>query len=79
MRFDRLVPDGCEARELVRVAGQRWTIQESFQAARGQGGLDEHPVRPWTSWQRWTVLCMLAMAFLAVVTAADAEHQPHQT
>lgn len=47
----------CEARELGRVAGQRWNIEESFQAAKGQGGLDEHQVRTWTSWHRWTVLC----------------------
>lgn len=62
--------------ELVRVAGQRWTIEESFQAAKGQAGLDEHQVRTWTSWHRWTVLCMLAMAFLAVVTAAERDRTP---
>ncbi|MCA1676979.1 MAG: hypothetical protein LC799_33985, partial [Actinobacteria bacterium] len=33
-----LVPLG----ELVRVAGRRWTIEESFQAAKGLAGLDEH-------------------------------------
>ena len=63
-------------RELVRVAGQRWTIEESFQAAKGQAGLDEHQVRTWTSWHRWTVLCMLAMAFLAVVTATERDRTP---
>jgi SRSO17 transposase len=62
--------------ELVRVAGQRWTIEESFQAAKGQAGLDEHQVRTWTSWHRWTVLCLLAMAFLAVVTAAERDRTP---
>ena len=69
-------PDPVPLRELVRVAGQRWTIEESFQAAKGQGGLDEHQVRTWTSWHRWTVLCMLAMAFLAVVTAAENDRAP---
>jgi SRSO17 transposase len=62
--------------ELVRVAGQRWTIEESFQSAKGQAGLDEHQVRTWTSWHRWTVLCMLAMAFLAVVTATEHDRTP---
>ena len=65
--------------ELVRVAGQRWTIEESFQSAKGQAGLDEHQVRTWTSWHRWTVLCMLAMAFLAVVTAAERDRTPTPT
>lgn len=27
---------------LVRVAGRRWTIEESFQTSQGQTGLDEH-------------------------------------
>jgi SRSO17 transposase len=62
--------------ELVRVAGQRWTVEESFQAAKGQAGLDQHQVRTWTSWHRWVTLSMLAMAFLAVVTAAEHDRTP---
>ena len=27
---------------LVRVAGRRWTVEESFQTSKGQTGLDEH-------------------------------------
>jgi hypothetical protein len=33
----------------VAVAGQRWRIEESFQAAKGLVGLDQHQVRRWTS------------------------------
>jgi len=58
---------------LVAVAGQRWRIEESFQAAKGLVGLDQHQVRRWTSWHRWTVLAMLAHAFLAVATAAERD------
>jgi hypothetical protein len=61
---------------LVRVAGQRWRIEESFQAAKGLTGLDEHQVRRWTSWHRWTTLAMLAHAFLAVTTATERDHSP---
>ena len=61
---------------LVRVAGQRWRIEESFQAAKGLTGLDQHQVRRWTSWHRWTTLAMLAHAFLAVATAIQREHAP---
>ena len=57
--------------ELARVAGRRWTIEESFQAGKELAGLDEHQVRRWTSWHRWTVLAMLAHAFLAVTAAAE--------
>jgi len=62
--------------ELIRVAGLRWTVEESFQCAKGQAGLDEHQVRRWNSWHRWVTLSMLAMAFLAVTTAAQNEQAP---
>jgi SRSO17 transposase len=56
---------------LVRVAGQRWRIEETFQIGKGLTGLDEHQVRRWTSWYRWTTLAMLAHAFLAVTAATE--------
>ena len=56
---------------LVGVAGRRWTVEESFQTAKGQTGLDEHQVRTWTSWYRWTTLVLLAHLFLAVTTTAE--------
>ncbi len=61
---------------LVRVAGQRWRIEESFQSAKGLTGLDQHQVRRWASWHRWTTLAMLAHAFLAVATAIERDHSP---
>ena len=61
---------------LVSVAGQRWRIEESFQAAKGLTGLDQHQVRRWTSWHRWTTLAMLAHAFLAVATATERDTRP---
>lgn len=61
---------------LVRVAGRRWTVEESFQTGKGLAGLDEHQVRRWTSWHRWTILAMLAHAFLAVMAAAERHHAP---
>lgn len=63
-------------RELVRVAGRRWSIEESFQAGKGLAGLDEHQVRTWTSWRRWTLLAMLAHALLAVLAAHEATTRP---
>ena len=61
---------------LVRVAGRRWKVEESFQTGKGLTGLDEHQVRRWTSWHRWVTLAMLAHAFLAVTTAAERAPQP---
>jgi SRSO17 transposase len=56
---------------LVRVAGRRWTVEESFQTSKGQTGLDEHQCRTWRSWYRWTTLVLLAHAFLAAVTVSS--------
>jgi SRSO17 transposase len=69
-------PNPVPLAALVHVAGQRWKIEESFQTAKGQAGLDEHQVRRWCSWYRWTTLAMLAMAFLAVATAAQRRRNP---
>lgn len=61
--------------DLVRVAGKRWTVEESFQTSKGVAGLDQHQVRTWRSWHRWTGLVILALAFLATATAAErADH-----
>ncbi|GAA1899609.1 IS701 family transposase [Streptomyces sodiiphilus] len=61
---------------LVRVAGTRWRIEETFQSGTGLVGLDQHQVRHFTPWQRWTTLAMLAHAFLAVVRAAEHRLRP---
>ncbi|MER7694473.1 IS701 family transposase [Streptomyces sp. NPDC097610] len=62
--------------ELVRVAGRRWTVEETFQAGKGLAGLDEHQVRRWTSWHRWVTLATLAHAFLAVTAATERHDRP---
>jgi hypothetical protein len=63
-------------RELVRVAGRRWTVEESFQAGKGLAGLDEHQVRRWTSWRRRTLFAMPAHALLAVIAAHEHAVRP---
>jgi SRSO17 transposase len=72
-------PHPVPLRTLVTVAGQRWRVEESFQAAKGLTGLDQHQVRRWTSWHRWTTLAMLAHAFLAVATATERDTRPTPT
>ena len=53
--------------EQVRVAGRRWTIEESIQTAKGEVGLDHYEVRSWTGWYRHITLAMWAQAFLTVL------------
>lgn len=62
-------PERTPLRELVRVAGARWAIEETFQSAKGQVGLDQYQVRRYDSWYRHITLAMLAHAFLTVTTA----------
>ncbi|MFB7356111.1 IS701 family transposase [Streptomyces gardneri] len=69
-------PTAAPLAELVRVAGSRWSVEECFQAAKGQVGLDHYQVRNWTSWHRHVTLAMLALAFLATVAADAAPDQP---
>ncbi|MEV6113001.1 IS701 family transposase [Streptomyces sp. NPDC052109] len=62
-------PAGVEIAELARVAGSRRAIEECFQAAKNQCGLDEYEVRRYAGWYRHITLAMLAHAFLAVLAA----------
>ena len=64
-------PTRSRCATLVRVAGTRWSIEECFQAGKGEVGLDQHQVRKWTSWYRYTTLVMLAHAMLAVIAAHE--------
>jgi len=55
--------------EVVRVAGTRWTIESSVEAATGEVGLDHDEVRSWTGWYRHMTLAMWALALLTVMRA----------
>jgi SRSO17 transposase len=59
--------------ELVRVAGTRWAIEEGFESAKGEVGLDHYEVRRWPGWYRHITLALLAHAYLTVTRAAAVE------
>jgi SRSO17 transposase len=63
-------PKETPPEELIRVAGSRWAIEDSFEAAKGEVGLDEYEVRRWEAWHRHITLCLLAHAYLAVLRSA---------
>jgi SRSO17 transposase len=54
------------------VAGTRWAVEEGFQQAKGEVGLDHYEVRRWPGWYRHITLALLAHAFLVVVTRTKA-------
>jgi len=66
-------PAGTPLAELVRVAGSRWAIEESFETAKGEVGLDHYEVRRWPGWYRHITLALLAHAYLTVTRAAAVE------
>jgi SRSO17 transposase len=55
--------------ELAGVAGLRWTIEECFERAKDDLGLDHCEARSWTGWHRHMTLCMAALAFLSKLSA----------
>jgi SRSO17 transposase len=63
---------GTRLRELVRVAGARWAIEESFQTAKNEVGLDQYQVRRYDAWYAHITLAMLAAAFLVATRALEA-------
>src|SRR3954462_5133131 len=52
---------------LARIAGRRWPVEECFEAAKQEVGLDGYEVRSWHGWYRHITLSMLALAFLAAM------------
>ena len=64
-------PAGTADEELIRVAGSRWAVEECFQTAKNETGLDHYQVRRYDAWYRHATLALLAHAYLAV-TAASA-------
>ena len=60
-------PAGASLEELIRVAGTRWAIEECFEEAKGEVGLDQYEVRRWDGWHRHITLAMLAQAYLTVI------------
>jgi SRSO17 transposase len=51
---------------LAEVGGSRWTIEQDFQAGKGECGLDEYETRGWVGWHHHTALSMLALLFLVL-------------
>lgn len=66
-------PEESTLEELARVAGSRWKIEEAFEEAKGEVGLDHYEVRSWPGWYRHITLAMFAHAFLAAIRASGRD------
>jgi SRSO17 transposase len=64
--------------QLALVARTRWQVEQAFELAKGEVGLDEYEVRTWTGWYRHVTLAMFALAYLTVVRQrAHDTHRRH--
>jgi len=65
--FSTWCPKGMPMEKLVLVEGQRWAIEDSFETAKNELGLDHNETRSWHGWHRHVSLVMLAFAMMAVI------------
>ncbi|MEV6363178.1 IS701 family transposase [Nocardia asteroides] len=62
--------------DLAWIAGSRWRIEECFQQAKNEAGLDHYQVRSWRAWYAHITLSMLALAWLAGSKVVAAKGDP---
>ncbi|MDR7157112.1 hypothetical protein J2W40_003960 [Sphingobium xenophagum] len=60
----------------MSVEGHRWTIEDSFDTAKNEPGLDHNETRSWHGWQLHLSLVMLAFAMMAVIRYCANEATP---
>jgi SRSO17 transposase len=65
--FSTWCPAGTAIQALVSIEGHRWAIEDSFEAAKNELGLDHNETRSWHGWHRHVSLVMLAFAMMAVI------------
>jgi SRSO17 transposase len=65
-------PVTSRLKDLVRTAGARWQVEECFQIAKGECGLDHYQVRLYRVWYRHITLAMAALAYLTATRVTEA-------
>jgi SRSO17 transposase len=65
--FSTWCPAGTGIETLVAVEGHRWAVEDAFETAKTELGLDHNETRSWHGWHRHVSLVMLAFAMMAVV------------
>jgi len=65
--FSTWCPAGTPIATLAAVEGHRWSIEDSFEAAKNELGLDHNETRSWHGWHRHVSLVMLAFAMMAII------------
>jgi SRSO17 transposase len=65
--FTTWCPAGTPIETLVAVEGHRWAVEDGFETAKGELGLDHNETRSWHGWHRHVSLVMPAFAMLATI------------
>jgi SRSO17 transposase len=65
--FSTWCPAGTGMERLVAVEGHRWAIEDGFETAKNEFGLDHNETRSWHGWHRHVSLVMLAFAMMAAI------------
>jgi len=77
--FTTWCPAGTSIETLVKVEGHRWAIEDSFETAKNEFGLDHNETRSWHGWHRHVSLVMLAFAMMAAIRHQVNKPPPKKT
>jgi SRSO17 transposase len=69
-------PGATPLSEMVMALGSRWSVEQCFEEAKGEVGLDEYEVRSFQGWYRHITLSMLAHAFLTALRVQSQADLP---
>lgn len=77
--FSTWCPAMTSIETLVKVEGRRWAIEDSFETAKNELGLDHNETRSWHGWHRHVSLVMLAFAMMAAIRRNANKPPPPKT
>jgi len=77
--FTTWAPIGTSIEALVKVEGRRWAIEDSFETAKNELGLDHNETRSWHGWRRHVSLVMLSFAMMVAIRVRANAAPPPKT
>jgi SRSO17 transposase len=77
--FSTWCPAGTTIETLARTEGHRWAIEDGFETAKTEFGLDHNETRSWHGWHRHVSLVMLAFAMMAAIRHQANRAAPPKT
>ena len=77
--FATWCPGGTTIASLVSVEDHRWSIEDSFETAKNEFGLDHNETRSWHGWHRHVSLVIMAFAMMAAIRHQINQSVPKKT